>query len=223
MQERNDYDNRSRWNEERDRNENRNRWSRERDDDRGFFDRVRDQVKDFSRRDRDYDDRDRDYGRGRYEGRYEDWALGGRDTYGMGGQNRDYGASDRESDYSFRRGESRGGDIWTERGRFRGKGPRNFKRSDDRILEDVCRQLEDHDSIDASNLDVTVNNCEVTLKGTAENRKDKRLAEEIAEGVWGVKDVRNEIRVQSRENLTDRGQQTRGQRVQIVGKKAKAA
>lgn len=79
----------------------------------------------------------------------------------------------------------------------RGKGPKSFKRSDDRLMEEICQQLEDNDELDATNIDVRVTNGEVTLSGTVESRRDKRLADEIAEGVRGVKDIKNEITLES--------------------------
>lgn len=82
----------------------------------------------------------------------------------------------------------------------RGKGPRNFTRSDDRIRETVCEALGDDDQIDATNLDVTVKNGEVTLAGTVDDRRMKRLAEDCVESLPGVKDVQNQIRVHSERN-----------------------
>jgi osmotically-inducible protein OsmY len=78
----------------------------------------------------------------------------------------------------------------------RGKGPRNYQRSDDRILEDVQQSLTDHPSLDASDIVVKVENSEVMLTGTVETRQAKRLAEDICESVRGVSHVENRIRVQ---------------------------
>lgn len=86
-----------------------------------------------------------------------------------------------------------------------GKGPQGYRRSDERIREDICDCLTDHPEIDPSNIEVKVENCSVTLSGTVDNRAAKRLAEDIAEGVGGVQDVRNEIRVQREQN---KGEQT---------------
>ncbi|HYG02856.1 MAG TPA: BON domain-containing protein [Chryseosolibacter sp.] len=80
------------------------------------------------------------------------------------------------------------------RNSHRGKGPRNYSRSDDRIKEDVNDRLSDDPWVDASEIDVTVNNGEVTLTGTVNNRSDKRRAEDLAEAVSGVKNVENRIR-----------------------------
>src|SRR5581483_2010599 len=81
------------------------------------------------------------------------------------------------------------------RGPHTGRGPRGYQRSDDRICDEVCDRLEQHGWMDASELNVEVHNGEVTLKGDVDSRQQKRLAEDIAEGVAGVKDVHNELRV----------------------------
>jgi hypothetical protein len=41
---------------------------------------------------------------------------------------------------------------------------------------------------------VTVERCEVTLTGAVEDRRGKRLAEDIAESVPGVNEVHNQLR-----------------------------
>jgi osmotically-inducible protein OsmY len=51
-------------------------------------------------------------------------------------------------------------------GQHRGKGPKNYQRSDSRIQEDVNDALTDDPRIDATNIEVTVNNGEVTINGT---------------------------------------------------------
>jgi len=78
-----------------------------------------------------------------------------------------------------------------------GKGPKGYRRTDERIREDVSEALSQHHEIDASEIEVKVNGGEVILTGTVSERRFKRLAEDIAERCPGVYDVRNEIRVQS--------------------------
>lgn len=80
-------------------------------------------------------------------------------------------------------------------GLFRGRGPRGYRRSDDRIKEDVCQCLTDDDHIDATNIDVTVNDREVLLSGTVQTRAEKRHAEDVIEHLPGVRDVINNLRV----------------------------
>lgn len=81
-------------------------------------------------------------------------------------------------------------------GSHRGKGPKNYERSQDRIREDVCERLTDDAMIDASHMDVRVENNEVVLSGTVRNREEKRRAEDLAEAVAGVRNVENRLRVE---------------------------
>jgi osmotically-inducible protein OsmY len=60
----------------------------------------------------------------------------------------------------------------------------------------VCDRLTDDAEIDASEIDVKVSDCEVTLAGTVDSREAKRRAEDCAERVSGVRNVQNNIRVQ---------------------------
>jgi hypothetical protein len=82
-----------------------------------------------------------------------------------------------------------------QRAHRRGRGPKNYRRSDERIREDVNDRLGDDYYIDASDIEVQVSNSEVTLTGTVQNRNDKRRAEDIAESVSGVTNVENRLRV----------------------------
>ena len=91
-------------------------------------------------------------------------------------------------------------------GRYIGKGPRNYTRSDERIVEDVNERLTRDHMIDASEIEVSCQNGEVTLTGTVENRLMKRTAEDVTDEVWGVRDVHNQLRIRqtSSENRSDR-------------------
>jgi len=144
------------------------------------------------------------YGRGEQGGRW-----GNRQEFGH--QNREgdrgYGnANDRDWwDKTSDEVSSWFGDEQAERrrrmderqgGQFRGHGPRNYTRSDDRIKEDINDRLTDHSYLDASNIDVEVNNGEVVLSGNVDSRWAKRQAEDIAEDISGVKNVENRIRVE---------------------------
>ena len=81
-------------------------------------------------------------------------------------------------------------------GRFSGRGPRGYQRSDDRIREDINEHLTRHPDIDASEIEVEVHNGEVTLRGAVDDRHAKRMAEDCAEQVSGVRQVHNQIRVE---------------------------
>lgn len=81
------------------------------------------------------------------------------------------------------------------KGIFRGKGPKNWVRSDARIRDEVCELLANDPEIDATDIEVTVKDGEVTLSGTVDDRHTKRLAEHVLDDVLGVKDVHNQLRV----------------------------
>jgi len=80
-----------------------------------------------------------------------------------------------------------------------GMGPKGYRRSDERIREDVCDRLTDDPEIDARAIEVKVKGGEVTLSGAVENRRAKRHAEALIDRVSGVKDVHNGLRVQDGE------------------------
>jgi len=80
-------------------------------------------------------------------------------------------------------------------GEHKGKGPRQYRRSNERIKEDVCDRLSDDTFIDASDIEVQVENNEVTLNGTVDSRTAKRRAEDLIESVSGVKNVQNNLRI----------------------------
>jgi len=82
-----------------------------------------------------------------------------------------------------------------EQREHRGRGPKGYRRSDERIKEDVDDGLSDDYYLDASDVEVSVSNTEVTLTGTVRNRNDKRRAEDLADSVSGVTNVENRLRV----------------------------
>lgn len=80
-------------------------------------------------------------------------------------------------------------------GRYRGVGPRGYRRSDERILEEVNDRLTDDPAIDATDIAVAVAQGEVTLSGTVDHRAARRHAEDVTERVSGVTHVQNDLRV----------------------------
>lgn len=110
------------------------------------------------------------------------------ERYSAGDYRRDWQGAD--IDYLERGGVFGGGE-----GQFRGRGPKGYRRSDERIREDVCECLTVDDRIDASNIDVAVQDGEVMLSGTVSSRDEKRRAEDLIEKLAGVKDVSNTLRV----------------------------
>jgi hypothetical protein len=80
------------------------------------------------------------------------------------------------------------------KGPHRGKGPKNYRRSDSRIREDVSDRLSDDPYIDASDIDIKVEDGNVVLSGRVENRDAKRRAADLAESIRGVTNVENRLR-----------------------------
>ena len=78
---------------------------------------------------------------------------------------------------------------------FRGRGPKNSRRSDERIREDVCERLTYDERVDATDIEVDVHEGVVRLSGTVDDRYAKRVAEDIADSVRGAQDVENQIRI----------------------------
>jgi hypothetical protein len=144
----------------------------------------------FSEDDRDYvdpDDPDRIYGR--------DMARG---DYRHGQPPRD----DRD-DYARRddRGVGERGRSWTDRagafftGRDAGEAPRRRRGPSDRVLWAVIvERLEDQRGLDLRDVEVLVEDAEVTLNGTVRRKDDKRRIEDIAD-MDGVRHVQNNLRV----------------------------
>ena len=139
------------------------------------------------------------YGQGGYGQSYGQgtYAQGG---YGQGGYGQEIGRS--VHDYTRR---ELGGTEWDrerewgegryQRGQFAGRGPKGYKRSDERIREDINEELTRHPEIDATEIEVQVQAGEVTLSGTVDERRSKRLAEDIAERCSGVNEVHNQLKV----------------------------
>jgi hypothetical protein len=125
-------------------------------------------------------------------------------SHGMGSQ--DYRSRD-YLDRDMRRGMDDDNDKgllqrageWIER--KIGKAPKGYTRSDERIREDVCDRLMQRWEVDASDVDIQVKDGEVILSGVVQERRAKRMIEDIAEDVLGVKDVTNHIKVKSDRDL----------------------
>ncbi|WP_176736399.1 BON domain-containing protein [Oligoflexus tunisiensis] len=77
-----------------------------------------------------------------------------------------------------------------------GLGPKGYRRSDDSIKEDVCERLTQDPVIDASDVEVHVQDGEVTLTGTVAGRIEKSRAEDIILDIRGVKNVENRLKVE---------------------------
>ncbi|MGE0789443.1 MAG: BON domain-containing protein [Sandaracinaceae bacterium] len=116
---------------------------------------------------------------------------------------RDYGDSQRT--YPYEDNEGYGRSSMRRRGgpSFVGRGPKNYQRGDERIHDDVCHRLTRAD-LDVGEIEVEISDGVITLKGSMPEREDKYEAERIAASCAGVSDVRNEIRVRSRQDGASR-------------------
>lgn len=109
-------------------------------------------------------------------------------------------------------------------GEFTGYGPSGYTRSDDRIKDDINDRLTWDGQIDATDINVDVNDGMVTLTGSVDTRRDKRRAEDIADRIPGVWDVSNQLRVRNRRGGHS-GQQSRNgvsTGMDVVGSDGKA-
>ncbi len=161
-------------------------------------------------------DSDEDYGSYRSEGRdFGGYEGSGRRQPRYGGEPRmmedRYGRySARGNDYDERGWWDRAtdevaswfGDDDAERRRrmdesrsHRGRGPKGYKRSDERIKEDISDRFSEDHWLDASDIEIEVSGGEVTLSGTVESRAAKYRAEMMAENCSGVIEVQNNLRV----------------------------
>ena len=171
---------------------------------------------------------------GSYEGRFD---RGYGQSYGSGNRgygsqnygNQNYGSSGQDRDWWDRTKDevsSWFGDEDAERrrrvdrvqGPHRGKGPKDYQRSEDRIREDVCDRLSDDDYVDASNIQVQIQSNEVILTGSVGSREEKRRAEDVVESISGVRNVENRLRVDQSSASTSETTRGNHERPTVIGK-----
>lgn len=87
------------------------------------------------------------------------------------------------------------------RGPHRGRGPTGRSRSDADIAADLHEALAHDRYLDASDVDVVVKNGDIALSGSVPEADDRLRAEIHAQKVRGSRQIRNELRVASREGL----------------------
>lgn len=109
------------------------------------------------------------------------------DSFDLGG--------DYARDGGWSGGGARDDYIRERRDSARGLGPKNYKRSDASICEEVNEVLTDDPYVDATHVEVTVEGCVVTLTGFVASRGEKREAEDCALSVRGVHEVMNALRI----------------------------
>lgn len=87
----------------------------------------------------------------------------------------------------------------------RGRGPKGYQRTDERISDEVHDRLTEDAWLDASDIQVEVKGGEVTLSGHVDNREAKHRAERLIEDLSGVKHVQNNLRVVEKAGFTGAG------------------
>ena len=184
------------------------------------------------RQQRDFDQFSGDLGFG--------YGKGGRDAVPGQGYGRDAGRQDYRGTDVYGRGPDRSGDTGRtggERGfwdratdevsswfgdddaerrrrqdaRHQGVGPKGYRRSDERMREDISDRLTDDPYIDASDIEVAVEASEVTLSGTVDSRNARRRAEDLIERISGVTHVQNNLRVRSGSESTRQEREAQAQ------------
>lgn len=81
----------------------------------------------------------------------------------------------------------------------RGRGPKGYRPSDERLKEIICERLTDDPFIDASEVNIDVSGGEVTLQGTVQVRQQKFAIEDVVADVSGVTEIHNRLSVASEE------------------------
>ena len=162
----------------------------------------RDEDRDFQNQGYRYDDYDMTSRRG------GDYDYGSREYQGLAAssqtsrdQNQGYSSSYGSRDLDFGSSQNPGGGRGRSEstGRYFGRGPKGYKRSDERIKEDISEVLTRDSVVDAQDIEIEVKEGEVTLTGFVPERRMKHQAEDLVEKCMGVKDVTNNLRVRKEE------------------------
>ncbi len=119
---------------------------------------------------------------------------------GHAGYNPDYQNHTEYSGTSGYGGQGEGGarnypDTFANQPNFRGRGPKNYQRSDARIHDEICERLSDDSAVDASDIEVTVKEAVVHLEGQVDSRRMKHRAEDVVADCSGVKEIENRLRI----------------------------
>jgi osmotically-inducible protein OsmY len=76
---------------------------------------------------------------------------------------------------------------------YRGKGP--AQRTDDQIKTAIEDILTEDPWLDASGIQVSIQNGIAQLQGTVASRAAKRRAEALTDQIWGARDVQNQLSI----------------------------
>jgi len=144
-------------------------------------------------------DRSREYGYARGSQEF------GPEGYGAPVRYSRFGTGYGQEGSSYRQGYAQSTERWRVPGPFVGRGPRGYQRSEERIREEINDRLTAHGLLDASDVNLQIQNGEVTLTGFVDSREAKRAAEDCAEDVSGVREVHNHLRIRSHADDTGVG------------------
>jgi hypothetical protein len=133
------------------------------------------------------------YGQPNYGQPGREYGSSGPSDYGRSGWSEPYAEGQQYGNRDWRNEQS-GYRSQGSQGMHRGKGPKGYQRSDERIKELICERLSDDPEIDASEITVNVQGGKVMLEGSVDSRRTKNAAEDIAEQ-FGSQEVQNNLRV----------------------------
>jgi osmotically-inducible protein OsmY len=123
------------------------------------------------------------------------------DYSGRGSQRGMYGGQFESSGYA---GTGYGGNEWGSpygrsgsmgQGMSQHRGPKGWKRTDERLKEDICERLYNTQHIDSSDVTVEVKDGKVALEGSVPQRGMKHALEDLIDACPGVTDIDNRVRV----------------------------
>ncbi|CAN5252305.1 hypothetical protein BH09BAC3_BH09BAC3_19540 [soil metagenome] len=100
--------------------------------------------------------------------------------------------SDNDKNSSYGKGSRGSSESLTS---HKGKGPKGYQRTDERLKEHISDLMSDSHELDASEIEVTVENGEVILSGSIGSKEEKRMAEDLIDELTGVKHVENRLRI----------------------------
>ncbi len=78
---------------------------------------------------------------------------------------------------------------------FRGRGPKNYQRTDERLREDISERLTQDPDIDASEIVVEVSSGAVTLSGHVDRRQTRYRVEDLVDRCHGVTNIDNRLSI----------------------------
>lgn len=87
-------------------------------------------------------------------------------------------------------------ETWLTPGPYSGLGP-VYNDVGEPTGQEVASRLTQHGQVDASNIEIIIDDGEVLLEGTVDSEETKRLAQEALESIDGVKSVQNSLQVQA--------------------------